>query len=267
MSDILTALESAIEEVNKAVSLLGKNKAPRISSNEELATLKAVSLSWLKNHRTFVSPCCDGPRLTPIDSIYQALLEATEGRPSRQTIRGQLKAAKTKLISLRSELILVDPAAASPSDFPPDFSKLAADPEMQDILLLRWNETVLCMKGGAPLAATVMMGGLLETLLLARVNLESNKAPIFTAAAAPKDKTGKTVSLTEWGLKDYVDVAHELKWLTKSAKDVGEVLRDWRNYIHPHKQHRHKVIPTLSDTNVLWGIATSIAKQVIASVP
>lgn len=266
MPDMLKAVDSAIDEAGKAFAMLGKKKTKRIGAIEEHAYLKAVCLSWLKTHRTDVAPCCDGSELTPIDGIYQWILEANEGRPSRAATREQLKSAKAKLIPLRSRLLLIDPTAVNQTDKPPQFAKLAPDPVMQDMLLQRWNETVLCMNGGAHLAATVMMGGLLETLLLARVNLEGNKAPIFTASAAPK-KAGQTLPLTEWGLKDYVDVGHELKWLTKSAKDVGEVLRDWRNYIHPHKQHRHKVVLVKSDTLVLWGVATSIATQVIASVP
>ena len=112
------------------------------------------------------------------------------------------------------------------------------------------------------------MGGLLEALLLARVNFETNKKPIFTAMAAPKDKaTGNPHPLKEWALKDYIDVAHELGWITKSAKDVGEVLRDYRNYIHPHKEHSHKVKLSTRDGLILWGVAKSIATQVIASVP
>ena len=124
------------------------------------------------------------------------------------------------------------------------------------------------MNGGANLAATVMMGGLLEALLLARVNLETDKKPIFTAKAAPKDKTtGKSHALKDWALKDYIDVAHELTWITKSAKDIGEVLRDYRNYIHPHKEHSHKVKLNSSDGLIFWGVTKSIATQVIASVP
>jgi hypothetical protein len=179
----------------------------------------------------------------------------------------QLKSAKQQLVGLRSQLILVDPNSINQNDKPPQFSKLAPDPEMQDILIRRWDETLRCIAGGANLAATVMMGGLLEALLLARVNLESNKQPIFTAGAAPKDKAGKSLSLKDWALRDYIDVAHELIWITRSAKDIGEVLRDWRNYIHPHKEHSHKVKLTPNDAALLWTVAKSIATQVIDSVP
>jgi hypothetical protein len=52
---------------------------------------------------------------------------------------------------------------------------------MQEILARRWSEVHACIGANANLAATVMMGGLLETLLLARINVVVNKAAIFTA--------------------------------------------------------------------------------------
>jgi len=60
---------------------------------------------------------------------------------------------------------------------------------------------------------------------------------VFSAAAAPLDKkTGKALQLKEWGLRNYLDVAYELGWITRTTKDVGEVMRDYRNYIHPQKE-------------------------------
>jgi hypothetical protein len=108
------------------------------------------------------------------------------------------------------------------------------------------------------------MGGLLEALLLARVNAEPNKAAVFTAKGAPKEKaTGKALPLKEWMLRAYLDVAHELGWISQSAKDVGEVLRDYRNYIHPYKELSHGVVLTTDDAAVLWDVAQSIAKQLV----
>ena len=97
------------------------------------------------------------------------------------------------------------------------------------------------------MAATVMMGGLLEGLLLARVNKEPNQQHIFTAKNSPKDrKTGNPLPLKDWGLKDYIDVAHELKWITVSAKDVGVVLT---STIRPTTFYPAEGV---ADTELLW---------------
>jgi hypothetical protein len=113
------------------------------------------------------------------------------------------------------------------------------------------------------MAATVMMGGLLEGLLLARVNKEPDPRPVFTAAGAPRDKMGKTLALKDWTLRNFIDVAHELKWITVSARDVGVVLRDYRNYIHPQKELSHGIILEAGDASVLWEVAKSISRQLL----
>ena len=66
-------------------------------------------------------------------------------------------------------------------------------------------------------------------------------------------------------LKDYIDVVHELGWITASAKDVGAVLRDYRNYIHPQRQLSHGVHLRLDDAELFWEIRKSISRQVIDS--
>jgi hypothetical protein len=79
----------------------------------------------------------------------------------------------------------------------PKFDPLISDPKMQTILTKRWQECSVCVKSGAPLAATVMMGGLLEGLLLAKINQLPNKTSVFSAAATPMDpKTGKALQLS-----------------------------------------------------------------------
>ena len=96
-----------------------------------------------------------------------------------------------------------------------------------------------------------MMGGLLEGLFLVRIERLVDKSPVFTANTAPKDRAGKTLDLKEWMLSNYIDVAHELNWISDTYRDVGEILRDYRNYIHPHKEHRHKKKISPADSKVL----------------
>jgi len=147
----------------------------------------------------------------------------------------------------------------------PLFGVLISNPKMLAILERRWRETLACIEAQADLAATVMLGGLLEALFLARINRLSTLAPVFTAAKAPRDKAGKTRPLKEWGLKDYLDVANELGWIRQAAKDVGEVLRDYRNYIHPEKELSHGVTVNAQDSAMFLTVFCSVAEQIIDS--
>jgi hypothetical protein len=134
---------------------------------------------------------------------------------------------------------------------------------MQSILAYRWRECVLCLQAPAPLAATVMMGGLLEAILLARINREPDKSRVFKANKAPKDLKGSTRSLKDWTLSDYIKVSHELRWISVPVKDVGEVLRDYRNYIHPYKQFIQDLNLSSDDASLFWDVTKNITRQII----
>jgi hypothetical protein len=148
-------------------------------------------------------------------------------------------------------------------DTPPSFATIAADVEMQQLLLSRWNECVSCVNYGLPLSATVMMGGILEALLIARINKLSDRAPAFKAKAAPKDRAGTVLKLRDWTLSNYIDVAHELGWISDTYKDVGAILRDYRNYIHPYKEYQHKKNIAPDDAKMLWEIGKSMVRQIL----
>ncbi len=72
--------------------------------------------------------------------------------------------------------------------------------------------------------------------------------------------------LKEWTLKDFLDVAHDLKWIGRSAKDVGIVVRDYRNYIHPQKEFAHGITLDGEETVVLRSVFETLASQIVDSV-
>lgn len=63
-----------------------------------------------------------------------------------------------------------------------------------------------------------------------------------------------------------VEVAHELTWISKSAKNVGNILRDFRNYIHPNKEHADGVRISFDDARMFWDVCKAISRQVLFSV-
>lgn len=54
-----------------------------------------------------------------------------------------------------------------------------------------------------------------------------------------------------------------LKWSGKAARDVGVVLRDYRNYIHPEKERSHGITPSAAAMS--WGIVTALAGAIVES--
>jgi hypothetical protein len=266
MPDSHTALEAAMSDAEGLRSYLKKNKTPQVRSVEERELIKANCLAWFRNHRAIIRSSVADDLLEETDGAYNAILAAADRATSRPRYDVLLKGLRKLLSDLRSYVLAPTAVAVPTSDKPPAFDALVSDPKMREVLKRRWMECTKCVAAGAPLAATVMMGGLLESLLLARVNREVDKTQIFGAATAPKDRqSGKAIPLQEWTLRHYIDVAHELGWISPSAKDVGEVIRDYRNYVHPHKELLHSVALGDNDAHLFWEISKSISKQVLAS--
>lgn len=70
----------------------------------------------------------------------------------------------------------------------------------------------------------------------------------------------------EWKLNDFIQVGHELKWISQSAKHVSEKLRDYRNLIHPAQEHKHGSEVGLTDAKLFWSLTKSVAEQLLESV-
>ncbi|HEY6250102.1 MAG TPA: hypothetical protein VI685_09075 [Candidatus Angelobacter sp.] len=266
MASAQQAVDAAIKEVSRLGKLVSGGNGKQIRSGDERDSVKATSLSWFNVHRRSIADALGDPALVEIDQQYRRLLLASDRSPSRTKTVADIKALHKSLAGMRSTKIVELGGSTLPtntSDLPPSFSMLAADLKMQEILTRRWAECTICLAAGAPLSATVMMGGLLEGLLLARILKQSNQAAVFTAGAAPRDRAGQPKQLKDWMLKDFISVAHELGWISVSAKDVGEVLRDYRNYIHPQKEFSHGVNLSGDDATILWEVTKSISRQLL----
>lgn len=269
MDDAFQIFDTVLAEIDSLTRILKSNDTRLVRSNNERAILKATGLAWFRNHRPPLSKFFKANELADADQLYNRLLASSDKTPTRSRCLEELKALKKLLVALRSSNasnVLMANAPADRSNEPPNFTPLIEDSTMQEILRRRWQEVLTCLAANAPLAATIMMGGLLEALLLARVNHESNKAAIFKATSAPKQKlTGQTLPLKEWTLQNYIDVAHELGWISQSAKDISTVLRDYRNYVHPYKELSNKISLTSNDALILWEISKSILRQIVAN--
>lgn len=267
MADAHEPVDTAIREIDRAQSRARSRLVRQVSTAEEKDYFKSVVYAWTRTHRVLVRANSATADLTDVDDGYRRILTATSKNAARTTYIDALKDAKSALVELRSSLLLPAAAdsAAPTSDIAPDFSSLASDPTMQDILKRRWEECQRCLSANAHLAATVMMGGLLEALFVSRANKMSDKSPLFKAKTTPIDsRTRKPLPLTDWTLRPFIDVGHELKWITKSGKDVAEILRDYRNYVHPEKERSHGVALGQSDSSMFWEITKLLTRQLLS---
>lgn len=259
-------INTAIREVTNAREFVKKVNAKQIRKVEALHVVEATAHAWFNTHRPIVANA-PGADLSDADTCYARVLNLTTKAAAKHTYLDVLKGAKSALANIRTAMLVTPPPAATNiDDLAPDFTPLAGNPEMRDILTRRWHECCKCVKADAHLAAIVMMGGMLEALFVARANKMIDKKPLLHAAAAPRDKTtGKTLNYQDWMLDSYTRVAHELKWITESARDVADVLKEYRNYIHPEKERRHGVVLAQNDSSMFWQVTKALCRQLLAS--
>lgn len=267
--DALELLDDAIESVTKLRRAIGRNTSVQVSSQEECALVKATALAWIRQQRTHLGEGNPPARLLAIDDAFTTLLEFSDRQITRQRYKTVLRKLRSDLVAFRTDVVSDPSIAETPasSATAPDWSDIVSDPQMQSILTRRWRETAKCLDAGAHLAATVLMGSLLEALLLSRVNKEQDKSKLFSCKSAPLDKkTGKAAPLQKWTLQHFIEIAHEVGWIRQSARDVSVVLRDYRNYIHPAKELSHGVRVNSDDSAMFWLVFQSLADQILKSV-
>jgi hypothetical protein len=264
MTEAHDSAETALREIEALRRRLSRGTGAQVRSIEEKSHARATALAWFRNHRTPLADQLGEDAVSGLDDAYRRLLNASERAASRSTYESLVGEIRQLLIEARSDSLMPrSPPAVATSDEAPSFSSLVPDPAMQGVLERRWGECVGCLSAEAPLAATVMMGGLLEGLLLAKVNSFGDKKPVFAAKSAPQDRSGKTLPLSMWTLKNYIDVAHELGWISRTARDVGQVLRDYRNYVHPQKELSHGIALSMQDARLWWEVSKTIARELL----
>ena len=117
---------------------------------------------------------------------------------------------------------------------------VVGDPVLLLVMESRLAEAARCLEAGAPLAAIFLSGSLLEGLLLGAAN--ARPQDFSQAPNSPKTHVG-VKPFHEWRLAELIDVAFEVGCITLDVKRFSHVLRDFRNYIHPHLQMRAKFTP------------------------
>lgn len=205
-----------------------------------------------------------------INSNYTLLNKWSYSATSKSKYLLLTKELKGNLVKLQTEIITNPNATINQRDNNDEninsLQKLVHDAEMQQIIYCRYKEIKNCVRI-APLAATVMMGGLLEALFLARINKLPDKRIIFKQATTPIDqKTKKPKNLSEWTLSNFIDISFTMGWVRRAAKDVGVNIMEYRNLIHPEKQLRLKISLEPEDSQMFWVIFNELIKQIINSV-
>ncbi len=138
-----------------------------------------------------------------------------------------------------------------------------SDKRLKDSLILDYKEVLTCLKRKAYKAAVVLSGGIVEAILINRalslpgekkdkiekiyLELTSNKEPIEKMELAPLIRT-----------------LSSLEVITNPQAGRSDVLRDYRNLIHPYKKGDR---PTKSDALNVKKLLDDLIKEFQVGIP
>lgn len=104
----------------------------------------------------------------------------------------------------------------------------------------RLEEVKICRQHGAPLAAIIMLGSVLEGVLYDFALAQSDEG------AVPKDH-----------LQTLIDTAGVERWVAKDVVDYAHVLRGHRNLVHPKRQWADGYAPDDDVVRIAWNVVVA----------
>jgi len=114
----------------------------------------------------------------------------------------------------------------------------ASSPDAIDIIKRDLREARVCQKNRAYKATMVMCGSALECALLEYLSSRSQEAK-----AAYIKINGKSKNMIEWDLGDALPVSRELHVFSDETYKLCDLLRSYRNLIHPSVERRKSIEP------------------------
>ena len=144
------------------------------------------------------------------------------------------------------------PVAVGETPLHATMADLVHDRALAAILQQRLSEAQICERNGAWLSTIIMLGGLLEGVLLdaASVRLpEPQKSP------------------SSWTLNALIQTAYREKWIQRDAHRFADVLRDYRNLVHPNVQREFGDPPDKDTVSMCWPIVNATLNDLAATAP
>jgi hypothetical protein len=129
---------------------------------------------------------------------------------------------------------------------------VVADLDLARAVQLRLDEAHICQEHGAYTSAVIMLGSLLEGVLVHAAEARRADVPF------PKP-------LRAAGLQDLVQHAHTNGWIDQDAKMASELLRTYRNLVHPLAEKRAKHSADFDTADLCWSTVNAVLNDLAAS--
>lgn len=115
-----------------------------------------------------------------------------------------------------------------------------SDPDLRDIVRRDYAElSNILLPDGAWKSTVVLAGSILEAILFDILFRDPDRCAKATASPKAPQKGGTVKSEDQWTLENMITVATDIGLLPADrAKTFDQVLRDYRNFVHPRKELR-----------------------------
>jgi hypothetical protein len=140
-------------------------------------------------------------------------------------------------------------AGTTPVELTVDLGRIISDRRMVELLRSRLREASLCREYDAHFAAIVTLGSLLEGALFAVLEQDTETRERLEAREGGKGRRPRL------SLSVLIELAHGRGFIARDAKDFANVLREYRNFVHPRAQLEFEATPDADTVNVCWNVA------------
>ncbi|WP_028934840.1 hypothetical protein [Pseudonocardia spinosispora] len=137
-----------------------------------------------------------------------------------------------------------------PAELKASLAEIVNDARFGDQLQGRLDEAYVCWHAGAPTAAIIMLGSLLEGVLY--------------DVASSQRRDGKEPADF---LAPLLKLAHAQGWIAREVFEYSEVLRGHRNLVHPRRQLVDSYAPDADIARIAWNVVVAALNDLAALPP
>jgi hypothetical protein len=152
------------------------------------------------------------------------------------------------------------PVFGLPDDLSSRLARLIDDPQLLAILVDRADQSSAAQSAGAHLLAVIGIGSFVEGVLLAvLLHRDPNIALL--------NRRGQRLGPDNAGLESLLDAAHRDGHIALDAHAFLNPVRNFRNYIHPRRQHAERFNPDHETVSLCWGPVHAVLSDLEQSAP
>ncbi len=138
------------------------------------------------------------------------------------------------------------PTYGLPDNLEERLRHLLGEDDLAALLVDRAEQTLAAQSAGAHLLAVIGIGSFAEGVLLGVLLHRDPQVKLL-------DYRGQVVKPDRAGLASLLDAAHREGHIALDAKAFMDPVRDFRNYIHPRRQHAERFTPDAETVSLCWG--------------